>query len=204
MYSPGTVASAVKVTCPWLSCWNVDAVKSTVKLFGGFLTRYTHQSVVCNCEMTFAVYLPGVASEKPVPVLYWLSGLTCTDENFAQKAGFGRAAATHGVAIVMPDTSPRGVTIEGADDSYDFGSGAGFYVDATEPKWAANYKMYSYVTQELPTLVSSTLAGKVTDKKSIFGHSMGGHGGAPRRQGALLLCSASWSLLNPIPSLPPP
>ena len=127
--------------------------------------------------MTFAVYLPPQAEVKAVPVLYWLSGLTCTDENFSQKAGFARAAANRGIAIVMPDTSPRGVTIEGADDSYDFGSGAGFYVNATETKWAGNYNMYSYVTQELPALVESMFDGKlIAGKKSISGHSMGGHG----------------------------
>lgn len=152
-------------------------VKSTVKLFGGALTRYTHQSALCNCEMTFAIYMPPAASEKAVPVLYWLSGLTCTDENFSQKAGFGRAAAARGVALVMPDTSPRGVTIEGADDSYDFGSGAGFYVDATEPKWAGHYKMYSYTTGELPAVVKSICGGQLLNgKQSVFGHSMGGHG----------------------------
>jgi len=147
------------------------------------------------------------ATTAPVPVVYWLSGLTCTDENFAQKSGFAKAASELGLCVVMPDTSPRGVTIEGADDSYDFGSGAGFYVDATEPKWAEHYKMYSYVrtnhedapvsnpsqnastpishpplpacyqvTAELPALVAQTYAGKVTGQKSIFGHSMGGHG----------------------------
>jgi len=154
------------------------AIKSTVRLFGGTLQRITHTSSVCKCDMTFAVYLPphAVNGVKAVPVLYWLSGLTCTDENFSQKAGFARAAAARGVAIVMPDTSPRGVDIAGADDSYDFGSGAGFYIDATEKPWAENYKMYSYVTQELPTLVESTFSGKLLSKKSIFGHSMGGHG----------------------------
>ena len=153
------------------------SVKSTVKLFGGVLQRMTHTSKVCACDMTFAVYLPPQAETKAVPVLYWLSGLTCTDENFSQKAGFARAAAARGLAIVMPDTSPRGVTIEGADDSYDFGSGAGFYVNATEAKWAGHYHMYSYVTEELPALVEATFADKlVAGKKSIFGHSMGGHG----------------------------
>lgn len=151
-------------------------VKSTVKLFGGVLQRLTHKSSACKCDMTFAVYLPPAAETAPVPVLYWLSGLTCTDENFSQKAGFARAAAERGVAVVMPDTSPRGVTIEGADDSYDFGSGAGFYIDATEPKWAEHYRMHSYVTDELPALLGSHFAGKLSGKKSIFGHSMGGHG----------------------------
>lgn len=152
-------------------------IKSTVRLFGGTLQRMTHASTACKCDMTFAVFLPPQASSKAVPVLYWLSGLTCTDENFSQKAGFARAAASRGVAIVMPDTSPRGITIEGADDSYDFGSGAGFYVNATESKWAEHYNMYSYVTDELPRLVEATFAGQLlADKKSIFGHSMGGHG----------------------------
>ena len=153
------------------------AVKSKVKLFGGVLQRMTHTSKVCACDMTFAVYLPPQAETSAVPVLYWLSGLTCTDENFSQKAGFARAAAARGLAVVMPDTSPRGVTIEGADDTWDFGSGAGFYVDATEPKWAGHYHMYSYVTEELPALVESTFAGQlIAGKKSISGHSMGGHG----------------------------
>lgn len=126
--------------------------------------------------MTFATFLPPQAESGPVPVIYWLSGLTCTDENFSQKSGFARAATARGVAVVMPDTSPRGVTIEGADDSWDFGSGAGFYVDATEAKWAKHYNMYTYVTQELPALVAASFAGKLSDKKSVSGHSMGGHG----------------------------
>jgi len=150
--------------------------KSTVRVFGGLLQRFTHQSAVCKCEMTFAVYTPPGAETAAVPCLYWLSGLTCTDENFSQKAGGFRSAAARGIAVVMPDTSPRGVTIEGADDSYDFGSGAGFYVDATEAKWKENYQMYSYVTKELPEVVKATLGGKVSDKASISGHSMGGHG----------------------------
>jgi len=111
-----------------------------------------------------------------MPALYWLSGLTCTDENFSQKSGFARAAAARGLAIVLPDTSPRGVTIEGADDSYDFGSGAGFYVDATEVKWAGHYHMYSYVTSELPSVVAATFPDELSGKKAISGHSMGGHG----------------------------
>lgn len=152
-------------------------VKSTVKLFGGVLQRFTHASTACGCDMTFAVYLPPQAETKPVPAVWWLSGLTCTDENMSQKGGFARAAAARGVAVVIPDTSPRGVTIEGADDSYDFGSGAGFYVDATEAKWSAHYNMYTYVTSELPAVVEQTLSSKIAPgKKSIFGHSMGGHG----------------------------
>ena len=151
-------------------------VKSTVKLFGGVLQRLTHASTACKCDMTFAVYLPPQAEKAPVPSLYWLSGLTCTDENFSQKSGFARAAAARGVALVIPDTSPRGVTIAGADDSYDFGSGAGFYVDATTADWKEHYNMYTYITSELPALVESTFAGKISATKSISGHSMGGHG----------------------------
>lgn len=151
-------------------------LKSSVKSFGGILQRMTHQSTVCKCEMTFAVYLPAQSEVAAVPALYWLSGLTCTDENFSQKAGGFRAAAARGLAIVMPDTSPRGVTIEGADDSYDFGSGAGFYVDATEPKWKDHYQMYSYVTKELPAVLAATFPTQLTGRAGISGHSMGGHG----------------------------
>ena len=153
-------------------------LQSTVKLFGGTLSRWTHISSACKCEMTFTIYLPPAADTRKVPVIYWLSGLTCTDENFSQKSGFGRAAAARGVALVMADTSPRGVTIAGADDSYDFGSGAGFYVNATTEPRAAHYQMYyyTYVTSELPALVEDMFESKVSVKKSIFGHSMGGHG----------------------------
>ena len=104
--------------------------------------------------MIFAIYLPPQAKEQPVPVLYWLSGLTCTDENFMQKAGAQRVAAELGIAIVCPDTSPRGSDFPGEHDSYDFGSGAGFYVNATQQPWSAHYHMYDYVTQELPALVN--------------------------------------------------
>ena len=152
-------------------------MKSSAKVFGGMLQRWTHASAVCNCEMTFSIYLPQKALEgAKVPALYWLSGLTCTDENFSGKSGFARAASAHGLAVVIPDTSPRGVTIEGADDSWDFGSGAGFYVDATEEKWKRHYNMYSYIACELPSLVAATFGDKVSEKKSISGHSMGGHG----------------------------
>ena len=156
---------------------SAPTVKSSVRLFGGVLQRLTHASSACKCDMTFAVYLPPQAEKAPVPSLYWLSGLTCTDENFSQKSGFARAAAARGVALVIPDTSPRGVTIAGADDSYDFGSGAGFYVDATTPDWKEHYNMCTYVSSELPALIEATFAGKIlAGKKSISGHSMGGHG----------------------------
>ena len=124
--------------------------------------------------MIFAIYLPPAAEEKPVPVLYWLSGLTCTDENFMQKAGAQRVAAELGIAIVCPDTSPRGTDLPGEHDSYDFGSGAGFYLNATEAPWSQHYNMYDYIVDELPGLINANFP--VSDKASISGHSMGGHG----------------------------
>jgi len=124
--------------------------------------------------MVFAIYLPPQAARQPVPVLYWLSGLTCTDENFMQKAGAQRMAAELGMAIVCPDTSPRGTDLPGEHESYDLGSGAGFYVNATQAPWDSHYRMYDYVTQELPALVEAHFP--VTDQKAISGHSMGGHG----------------------------
>jgi len=142
--------------------------------FGGEILRVKHHSVACACDMIFAVYLPPQAKDRPVPVLYWLSGLTCTDENFMQKAGAQRVAAELGLAIVCPDTSPRGTDFPGEHDSYDFGSGAGFYGNATQAPWSANYRMFDYVTEELPELVEDTFP--VNRKRGISGHSMGGHG----------------------------
>lgn len=144
--------------------------------FGGQQLRYKHQSTTLNCEMTFSLYLPPQANNGPVPVLYWLSGLTCTDENFVQKAGAQQYAAEHGIAIVCPDTSPRGEGI--ADDpegAYDMGLGAGFYVNATQQPWAEHYQMYSYVVDELPAIINTEfpIDGQ---RASISGHSMGGHG----------------------------
>jgi S-formylglutathione hydrolase len=144
------------------------------KVFGGSLQRIRHPSAVCNCDMTFAIFLPPQAEEGPVPVLYWLSGLTCTDENFMQKAGAQRLAAELGMAIVAPDTSPRGTDLPGEHEGYDLGSGAGFYVNATQPPWSGHYRMYDYVTSELPKLVESEFP--VTGVRGISGHSMGGHG----------------------------
>lgn len=126
--------------------------------------------------MQFSVYLPPQAqSGERVPVAYWLSGLTCTDQNFATKAGVQRVAAELGIAIVMPDTSPRGDKVpDDADKAYDFGLGAGFYVDATQAPWSQHYRMYSYIVDELPALIESNLS--VNSKRAVFGHSMGGHG----------------------------
>lgn len=147
----------------------------SIKEFGGFLNRYTHDSATCQCEMTFSVYLPPQAEKGPVPVVYYLSGLTCTDDNVRTKAGAQRYAAELGVALVMPDTSPRGDDVPDEPERYDLGKGAGFYVDATTDRWAKHYQMYSYVTQELPALVEAELPLQ-KDNRAITGHSMGGHG----------------------------
>lgn len=144
------------------------------KVFGGWHKQYTHYSHTLGCVMRFALFLPPQANvSSPAPVLYWLSGLTCSDENFMQKAGAFRQAAALGIAIVAMDTSPRGDDV--ADDSeYDLGQGAGFYLNATQAPWARHYRMYDYVTDELPTLIEQNFP--VSAVKSIAGHSMGGHG----------------------------
>lgn len=144
------------------------------KAFGGWHQQYSHESSRLNCTMRFAVFLPpNATAAHKVPVLYWLSGLTCTDENFMQKAGALRLAAELGIAIVAPDTSPRGDEVAD-DEGYDLGKGAGFYVNATELPWSRHYQMYDYVTKELPTIIENNLP--VSTIKSIAGHSMGGHG----------------------------
>eukprot|EP00249_Psilotum_nudum_P016631 c25919_g1_i1 orf=871-1719(-) len=148
---------------------------SSVKMFGGFNKRYKHQSSSVGCSMNFTIYFPPAAATEKVPVLYWLSGLTCTDENFIQKSGAQRAAAAEGVALVAPDTSPRGLNVEGESDDWDFGTGAGFYLNATQEKWR-NWRMYDYVTKELPKLLTTEFAQLDISRASVFGHSMGGHG----------------------------
>lgn len=145
------------------------------RCFEGTQGVYSHSSAQTGCSMRFGVFMPPQAQSGPVPVLYWLSGLTCTEENFITKAGAQRIAAELGVAIVTPDTSPRGLDLPGISDSYDFGNGAGFYVDATEAPWAQNFRMDSYVAQELPALVAAHFAVD-PQRAGIFGHSMGGHG----------------------------
>jgi S-formylglutathione hydrolase len=147
---------------------------SANRSFGGWLRRYRHRSELLDCDMTFGVYLPPQAESGPVPALWWLSGLTCTDENFMQKAGAQRVAAELGLAIVCPDTSPRGTDLPGEHDDWDFGSGAGFYVNATQEPWRRHYRMYDYVTRELPALVEAELP--ITGERAVSGHSMGGHG----------------------------
>lgn len=144
------------------------------RVAGGYQVRLQHYSEILQCEMIFGVFLPPQAETKKVPVLYWLSGLTCNDENFAQKAGAQKLAAELGMAIICPDTSPRGTDLPGEHDDWDFGSGAGFYVNATQEPWSKHYNMYDYVSRELPALVEAELP--VSDKRSVSGHSMGGHG----------------------------
>ncbi|XP_059479781.1 S-formylglutathione hydrolase [Neocloeon triangulifer] len=148
---------------------------SSNKCFAGFQKVFSHQSASTKCEMKFAVYLPAKAVDNtPCPVIYWLSGLTCNELNFVQKAGAQKIASELGIILVCPDTSPRGCNIAGEDDSWDFGTGAGFYVDATEEAWKINYRMFSYVTVELPEVVNKNFP--TNGKQSIMGHSMGGHG----------------------------
>jgi len=146
-----------------------------IKEFGGWLNRYRHDSASCHCAMTFSVYLPPQAATGKVPAVYWLSGLTCTDDNFRVKAGAQRYAAELGLALVIPDTSPRGADVPDVPDRYDLGQGAGFYVNATQAPWARHYQMYDYVTRELPALVEAELP-LIPGLRSITGHSMGGHG----------------------------
>ncbi|SDI63786.1 S-formylglutathione hydrolase [Ferrimonas sediminum] len=144
------------------------------KSFSGWHKQYSHHSDSLNCPMRFAIFLPPQASnDQRVPVLYWLSGLTCSDENFMQKAGAQRLAAELGIAIVAPDTSPRGDKVPD-DDGYDLGQGAGFYVNATQAPWHRHYRMYDYLVEELPALIEATFP--VSDRRAIAGHSMGGHG----------------------------
>ena len=142
--------------------------------FGGVQGVYTHASEACACDMTFGLFLPREAQEGPVPVLWYLSGLTCTHENAMVKAGAQAWAADHGIALVFPDTSPRGDGVAD-DDAYDLGQGAGFYVNATEAPWSPHFKMWDYVTEELPALIGANFAVNL-ERQSITGHSMGGHG----------------------------
>jgi S-formylglutathione hydrolase len=147
---------------------------SRSRCFGGTQATYSHASVETRCTMRFALYLPPAAERETVPLLYWLSGLTCTEENFTTKAGAQRIASELGLALAIPDTSPRGDGVPD-EDRYDLGIGAGFYVDATEPPWDRSYRMYSYVTEELPALLAGNFPVDAS-RAGIFGHSMGGHG----------------------------
>ena len=172
----------------------------SIKEFGGWLNRYQHQSASCNCVMTFSVYLPPQAESEKVPVVYWLSGLTCTDDNVRTKAGAQRYAAELGLALVMPDTSPRGDDVADEEDRYDLGKGAGFYVNATHQPWSKHYQMYDYVTVELPALIEQHLP-VIPELKSICGHSMGGHGAlicALKEEGAYRSVSAFAPICHPV------
>ncbi|KAK2573456.1 S-formylglutathione hydrolase [Acropora cervicornis] len=156
---------------------------SSAKCFGGSQKVFKHHSSELKCDMKFGVYVPPISAAQKgifmkhfiIWLLYFIQGLTCTEQNFITKAGAQRTAAEQGIMIVAPDTSPRSCGIEGEDDSYDFGTGAGFYVDATEENWKTNYRMFSYVTKELPALIASNFP-VLPEKQSVFGHSMGGHG----------------------------
>ena len=145
------------------------------RCFDGTLGFYSHPSATCHSEMRFSIYQPPQAKTEALPVLYFLSGLTCTEENFMAKASAQKYAAKYGLILVAPDTSPRNTGISGEDDDWDFGTGAGFYVDATVEPWASHYKMYSYIVGELPALIAENFRIK-PEKQGIFGHSMGGHG----------------------------
>ena len=149
--------------------------KSRYRSFGGWVEFHEHPSEVCHATMRFSIFLPGQVQYGPVPVLYWLSGLTCSEENFTIKSGAQRYAAEHGIALVAPDTSPRNTGIQGEAADWEVGAGAGFYVDATTPRWASHFKMYSYVTDELPRFVRTNFPVDA-HRESISGHSMGGHG----------------------------
>lgn len=171
------------------------------KCYGGIQGVYSHTSEACGTDMTFGLFLPEAAGEGPVPILWYLSGLTCTHENAMVKAGAQGWAAQHGVALVFPDTSPRGPGIAN-DDAYDLGQGAGFYVNATEKPWAPNYRMWDYVTEELPALVTANFAVD-EERQGITGHSMGGHGAltmAMRLPGRFRSVSALAPIANPTQS----
>ncbi|MNB80521.1 S-formylglutathione hydrolase YeiG [compost metagenome] len=167
------------------------------RCFEGRQQRWRHDSTTLNCAMTFSIFLPPTTENVKPPVLYWLSGLTCNDENFTTKAGAQRVAAELGIALVMPDTSPRGDDV--ADDAgYDLGKGAGFYLNATQQPWANHYRMYDYIRDELPALIKAQF--DVSDRAAISGHSMGGHGAlimALKNPGTFTSVSAFAPIVNP-------
>ncbi|CAI7658854.1 hypothetical protein N7509_003993 [Penicillium cosmopolitanum] len=175
--------------------------KATIASFGGKLLKLSHNATTTNCEMSFNLYLPPQAQTQKVPVLIYLSGLTCTADNCSEKGFFQHGAAKKGIAVLYPDTSPRGLNIEGENDAYDFGSGAGFYVDATKAPYNAGYNMYSYVTEELPKTVFAEFPQLDAGRVSITGHSMGGHGALTlflRNPGKYKSVSAFAPITNPI------
>jgi S-formylglutathione hydrolase len=171
------------------------------RCFGGWHKRFRHSAKSTACDMVFAIYLPPqAAARSDLPVLYWLSGLTCNDQNFMQKAGAMRLAAELGLVLVAPDTSPRGDQVpDDEEGAYDFGHGAGFYVNATRSPWSKHYQMHDYVVSELPTLIEANFP--VSDRRAISGHSMGGHGAlicALKNPGRYLSVSAFAPISNPV------
>ncbi|KAI9298856.1 putative esterase [Neoconidiobolus thromboides FSU 785] len=173
---------------------------SSNKCYGGVVQKYSHYSEACNCEMKFSIFQPSIQENIKYPGLFYLSGLTCTEDNFIQKSNAIPRASQLGLFLVCPDTSPRNCNIEGENDSYDLGTGAGFYVDATESKWTKHYNMYTYITKELSELIFNNFPID-SERVSIFGHSMGGHGAltiALKNKNQFKSCSAFAPICNPI------
>jgi S-formylglutathione hydrolase len=169
------------------------------KSHGGVQSVHAHASESCACDMTFAVFVPPQARDRKLPVLWFLSGLTCTHANVMEKGEYRRTAADLGLIIVCPDTSPRGADVPDEKDNWQFGSGAGFYLDATQEPYARNYRMYSYVTSELPALIENQFPADMT-RQGIFGHSMGGHGAltiALKHPDRFRACSALAPIVQP-------
>jgi S-formylglutathione hydrolase len=173
---------------------------STAKSHGGIQGVYSHASETCACDMTFAVFVPAQAKDGACPVVWYLSGLTCTHQNVMDKGEYRRIAAELGLIVVCPDTSPRGEEVPDEKDNWQFGCGAGFYVDATEPPYVKNYRMYSYLNDELPALVAKEFPADMR-RQSIFGHSMGGHGAltiALKNPERFRSCSAFAPIVQPM------
>ena len=178
----------------------IVTTRSEQACFGGTIGFYSHDSTEIGAEMKFSVFVPPNASPRPRPALYFLAGLTCTEETFMMKANALRHAAELGLVLVAPDTSPRGLGLPGEEDSWDFGTGAGFYLDAEAEPWRRNYRMYSYVTRELPALVEANFPVDAV-RRGVFGHSMGGHGAlviALRNPQAYQSASAFAPICNPV------
>ncbi len=175
-------------------------VVSEVMAHGGVQGVYRHPSGSCDCDMTFAVYVPEQSSAGPLPVLWYLSGLTCTHANVMEKGEYRRLAAELGLIVVCPDTSPRGDGIADEADNWQLGTGAGFYVDATQQPWSQNYRMYSYIVDELPGIIAAGFPADM-ERQAIFGHSMGGHGAltiALKNPDRFKSCSAFAPIVNPM------
>ena len=174
--------------------------RSLNKSHGGVQGVYTHQSELCHCPMTFAVFVPAHEAGEKLPVLWYLSGLTCTHANVMDKGEYRKAAAEHRVIVVCPDTSPRGEGVPDVADNWKLGCGAGFYVDATQAPWSEHYRMYSYIRDELPRIVAANFPADM-GRQSIFGHSMGGHGAlvlALRNPSRYRSCSAFAPIVHPM------